>query len=47
MEAMGELSQKKKTMLSLLTDLRFSDERYSKLSNKAIKNKDDLAELSC
>jgi N utilization substance protein A len=45
MEAMGEISAEEEDAESL-TDLEISEENLSKLSAKAIKNKDDLAELA-
>jgi len=45
MEAMGEISAEEEDAESL-ADLDISEENLSKLSAKAIKNKDDLAELA-
>jgi|TARA_B100000768_G_scaffold24933_1_gene22819 N utilization substance protein A len=45
MEAMGEISAEEEDAESL-ADLEISEENLSKLSAKAIKNKDDLAELA-
>ena len=45
MEAMGEISAEEEDAESL-ADLNISEENLAKLSNKAIKNKDDLAELA-
>jgi N utilization substance protein A len=45
MEAMGEISAEEEDAESL-ADLDISDENLLKLSAKAIKNKDDLAELA-
>ena len=45
MEAMGEISAEEEDAESL-ADLNISKENLAKLSNKAIKNKDDLAELA-
>ena len=45
LEAMGAVSEEEDNIESL-TDLNLDDENIQKLSNKGIKNKDDLAELS-
>ena len=45
MEAMGAVTEEEDNVESL-TDLDLDDENIQKLSNKGIKNKDDLAELS-
>ena len=45
MEAMGVITEEEDNVESL-TDLNLDDENIQKLSNKGIKNKDDLAELS-
>jgi len=45
MEAMGAITEEEDNVESL-TDLDLDDENIQKLSNKGIKNKDDLAELS-
>ena len=45
MEAMGAVTEEEDNVESL-TDLNLDDENIQKLSNKGIKNKDDLAELS-
>ena len=45
MEAMGVVTEEEDNVESL-TDLNLDDENIQKLSNKGIKNKDDLAELS-
>ena len=45
LEAMGAVSEEEDNIESL-TDLNLEDENIQKLSNKGIKNKDDLAELS-
>ena len=45
LEAMGVVSEEEDNIESL-TDLNLDDENIQKLSNKGIKNKDDLAELS-
>ena len=42
---MGAVSEEEDNIESL-TDLNLDDENIQKLSNKGIKNKDDLAELS-
>ena len=44
-EAMGAITEEEDNIESL-SDLNLDDDRISKLSNKGIKNKDDLAELS-
>ena len=45
MEAMGAVTEEEDNVESL-SDLNLDDENIQKLSNKGIKNKDDLAELS-
>ena len=45
MEAMGVVTEEEDNIESL-SDLNLDDEKIQKLSNKGIKNKDDLAELS-
>ena len=45
LEAMGAITEEEDNIESL-SDLNLDDDRISKLSNKGIKNKDDLAELS-
>jgi N utilization substance protein A len=45
LEAMGAITEEEDNVESL-TDLDLDDENIQKLSNKGIKNKDDLAELS-
>ena len=45
LEAMGAITEEEDNVESL-TDLNLSDEDIQKLSNKGIKNKDDLAELA-
>jgi N utilization substance protein A len=45
LEAMGAVTEEEDNVESL-TDLNLSDEDIQKLSNKGIKNKDDLAELA-
>ena len=45
MEAMGAVTEEEDNVESL-TDLNLDEENIAKLSNKGIKNKDDLAELS-
>ena len=45
LEAMGAVTEEEDNFESL-TDLRLDEENIQKLSNKGIKNKDDLAELS-
>ena len=45
MEAMGVVTEEEDNVESL-TDLNLNEENIQNLSNKGIKNKDDLAELS-
>ena len=45
LEAMGAVTEEEDNIESL-TDLNLDEENIAKLSNKGIKNKDDLAELS-
>ena len=45
LEAMGAVTEEEDNVESL-TDLNLDEENIAKLSNKGIKNKDDLAELS-
>ena len=45
LEAMGAVTEEEDNIESL-SDLKLDDESIQKLSNKGIKNKDDLAELS-